>query len=134
MFRVNHFHDSSFYDFSRGGMCRDLGAAGLAVVCLVMGGLVTGGLAFAEKGEGKGGGKRSPDAIFQKRDLNGDGTLSFEEFEQGLPEKAAARAEKIFKRMDADGSGGISLDEFTKAMAKRKARGEKPRKNVTRSQ
>ena len=58
-------------------------------------------------------GKWDPKEAFAKRDANGDGAISFEEFKTGRraqrnPEKAA----DYFKRKDLDGNGSLSLDEF----------------------
>lgn len=80
------------------------------------------GAAFAEKGEpgAKGQGKRpDPAKIFQKRDADGDGSLSLEEFKTGMPEKAVARADVRFKKLDTSGDGKLSLEEFKAGMQPR---------------
>jgi Ca2+-binding EF-hand superfamily protein len=78
--------------------------------------------ALAEKGEkGEKGQRKKPDAakIFQKRDANGDGSLSLDEFKTGMPEKAVARADVRFKKLDTSGDGKLSLEEFKAGMQPR---------------
>jgi len=58
----------------------------------------------------------NPEKVFQKRDANGDGSLSLEEFKAGMPEKALTRADARFKKLDANGDGKLSLDEFKAGM------------------
>lgn len=69
--------------------------------------------AVAADGEKKA---RNPAKVFQKRDANGDGSLSLEEFKAGMPEKALARADARFKKLDANGDGKLSLEEFKAGM------------------
>ena len=54
--------------------------------------------------------KRDLDAVFKKRDTNGDGSITLEEFKTGA--KDPAKAEAAFKRRDKDGDGKITLEEF----------------------
>ena len=61
----------------------------------------------------------NPEKVFQKRDANGDGSLSLEEFKAGMPEKALTRADARFKKLDANGDGKLSLDEFKAGMKPR---------------
>jgi Ca2+-binding EF-hand superfamily protein len=58
--------------------------------------------------------KKAPDPakIFAKRDANGDGSLTLEEFKTGLKDKALEVADKRFKRLDSNGDSKLSLDEF----------------------
>ena len=49
--------------------------------------------------------------VFKKRDKDGDGFLSKEEFLAGR--KHAAKAEKAFTRRDKDSDGKLSRTEFT---------------------
>lgn len=49
--------------------------------------------------------------VFKKRDKDGDGFLSKEEFLAGR--KQAAKAEKAFNRRDKDSDGKLSRTEFT---------------------
>ena len=53
-----------------------------------------------------------PEKTFAKRDANGDGSLTPEEFKTGLKDKALENADKRFKRLDSNGDGKLSLDEF----------------------
>lgn len=87
--------------------------AALVACCLVP------AAAFAQKGA-KGQGKRpDPAKIFQKRDADGDGSLTLEEFKTGMPEKAVARADVRFKKLDTNGDGKLSLEEFKAGMQPR---------------
>jgi Ca2+-binding EF-hand superfamily protein len=61
-----------------------------------------------------------PAKAFAKKDTNGDGSLSLEEFKKGMPEKALSGADKRFSKIDADGNGKLSLDEFKAGMAPKK--------------
>ena len=75
----------------------------------------------AEGGKGKGKGKGAPmdrEAMFKKKDANGDGKLSKEEFTKGA--KDAAKAEEQFGKMDKDKDGSVSKEEFTAAPKKKK--------------
>ncbi len=67
---------------------------------------------------------RDPAKFFQKKDANGDGFLTLEEFKTGMPEKAAAKAEGRFKKLDTSGDGKVSLDEFKAGMKDRPKRKE----------
>lgn len=59
---------------------------------------------------------RDPAKIFSRRDADGDGKLTFDEFKAGMKEAALDKAEQRFKRIDADGDGSVTLEEFTEAM------------------
>jgi Ca2+-binding EF-hand superfamily protein len=56
--------------------------------------------------------------MFSRRDVDGDGKLTFDEFTAGMKEPALAKAEQRFKRIDADGDGAVTLKELTEAMKK----------------
>lgn len=74
----------------------------------------------AGKGKGeKGKGKGDPAAFFAKKDANGDGKLSKEEFTKGA--KDAAKAEAQFAAKDKDKDGSVSKEEFM-APGKKKAK------------
>lgn len=87
--------------------------AAFTAVCLLP------GLAFAQKGE-KGQGKRpDPAKVFSRKDADGDGKLSLDEFKAGMPEKALAKADNRFKKLDTNGDGSLSLEEFEAGMKDR---------------
>ena len=70
--------------------------------------------AFAADGEKKP--PPDPEKVFKRKDANGDGMLSLEEFKTNLPEQAAAKADARFKKLDTSGDGKLSLDEFKAGM------------------
>lgn len=49
---------------------------------------------------------------FAKRDTNGDGQLSLDEFKAGMPEDKAAKAGEIFAKIDTNSDGALSKDEL----------------------
>jgi Ca2+-binding EF-hand superfamily protein len=63
--------------------------------------------------------ERDPAKFFDKKDANGDGFLSLDEFKAGMPEKAAAKADQRFQKVDANGDGKVSRDELNAGMEKR---------------
>jgi Ca2+-binding EF-hand superfamily protein len=62
--------------------------------------------------------ERDPAKFFDKKDANGDGFLTLDEFKAGMPEKAAGKADQRFKKLDADGDNKVSRDEFKAGMEK----------------
>lgn len=84
--------------------------------------LVSASLSFAAEGDAKKPAgdkpKADPAAVFAKKDKNGDGKLSKEEFTAGA--KDAAKAEAQFTAKDKDKDGSVSKEEFTAAPAKKK--------------
>jgi Ca2+-binding EF-hand superfamily protein len=90
------------------------------VVCVVVLGVVGSSLA---KGDAEGKKKKDPDAAFNKRDANGDGRISVEEF---VGKKEGDRAEKMkaaFQKKDKDNDGFVTKDEMT-AKGKKKKKGD----------
>ena len=61
--------------------------------------------------------KPDPAKMFEKKDANGDGSLTLDEFKKGMKEKQLEFAEKRFKRLDADGDGKVTLDELKAGLA-----------------
>ena len=61
--------------------------------------------------------KADPAAAFAKKDANGDGKLSKEEFTKGA--KDAAKAETQFTARDKDKDGSVSKEEFMAAGKKK---------------
>lgn len=54
--------------------------------------------------------KADPAAMFAKKDANGDGKVSKEEFLKGA--KDAAKAEEAFAKKDKDKDGSLTKEEF----------------------
>ena len=69
--------------------------------------------------------RRDPAKFFQKKDANGDGFLTLDEFKAGMPEKAAEKAGARFTKVDTNADAKVSLDEF-KAGMERGAKRKKP--------
>jgi Ca2+-binding EF-hand superfamily protein len=69
---------------------------------------------FSAEGDKPAGDKLAPDfeKLFAKKDADGNGKLTKEEFLKGA--KDAEKAEKAFARLDKDSSGDISKEEFVK--------------------
>ncbi len=63
----------------------------------------------AEEGKKKGG---DPEASFKKKDKDGDGLLTFEEFKGKASEEKAKGLEKRFKSLDKNADGKLSLEEY----------------------
>ncbi len=70
------------------------------------------------KAEEKAKKKPDPAKMFEKKDADGDGALTLDEFKKGMKDKQLEGAEKRFKRLDADGDGKITLEEMKAGLAK----------------
>jgi len=78
------------------------------------------GLALAlplQAGNNQNKPKETPATVFKKKDTNGDGFLSKEEF---AGKNNAAKAEARFPKFDTDGDGKLSLEEYQKGLKKKK--------------
>jgi Ca2+-binding EF-hand superfamily protein len=74
-------------------------------------GLAAAPVAFAKKNaDAPKDGKPDTAKAFTKKDTNGDGFLSKDEFTQGA--KDAEKAGKAFDKKDKDGDGKLSPEEF----------------------
>ena len=54
--------------------------------------------------------KPDPAKMFEKKDANGDGSLTLDEFKKGMKEKQVDFGEERFMRLDGDGDGNVWLD------------------------
>lgn len=71
--------------------------------------------------EGDGAEKKrkvDPEKVFNRKDADGDDSLSKEEFVKGA--KDAAKASTVFDKKDKNSDGKLSLEEFKAVAAKKK--------------
>lgn len=61
-----------------------------------------------------------PEKLFSRKDADGDGFLSVDEFKKGMKEEQLEKADRRFKKIDTNGDGKLSLDEFKAGMPKPK--------------
>lgn len=87
---------------------RRLWAIAVAVVCLA--GLSGAVSAQAPKAQ-QAPKKKSPEKLFAKRDTNGDGKLTLEEYIGKKSGNSSARVE-YFRILDQDSDGSLTLAEF----------------------
>ena len=68
--------------------------------------------------------KKAPDPakMLKRKDKDGNGTLSLEEFIKGAPD--ADKAKAAFKRKDKDSNGELTLDELKAKPAKGAGKGK----------
>jgi Ca2+-binding EF-hand superfamily protein len=81
--------------------------------------------AQAPKGEKGKGPKMTPEEAFKKKDGNGDGKVSKEEFTKTKDASKAEGLGKMFDAKDKNKDGSLDLEEF-KAGGKPKGKGKKP--------
>lgn len=62
--------------------------------------------------------KANPEEMFKKKDANGDGKLSKDEFTKGA--KDAAKMEERFTALDKDKDGSVTKEEFASGGKKKK--------------
>lgn len=67
--------------------------------------------------------KHTPEEMFKKKDKDGDGFISKDEFTKGS--KDATKSAAAFAKKDKDGDGKISPAEMAAAMVKGKGKGKK---------
>ncbi len=83
-----------------------------ALLCaLLLGASVT----YAAEGDKP---KPNPEEMFKKKDANGDGKLSKEEFTKGA--KDAAKMEERFTALDKDKDGSVTKEEMAAGGKKKK--------------
>ena len=62
---------------------------------------------------------------FAKRDTNGDGQISMDEFKAGMPAEKAEKAGEIFAKIDTNSDGALSKDELKAGHDMRKGKADK---------
>ena len=77
------------------------------------------GIALAAKEKKAAGKQPNPAKVFSKKDADGDGKLSLDEFKSGMPERALTKADARFKKLDTNGDDSLSLEEFEAGMKDR---------------
>ena len=68
-------------------------------------------LAMRAQRKGRRGNNPPPPDMFNQRDANGDGKLSFDEFEAGCETRRANRVQERFQRADSNGDGYVQFEE-----------------------
>jgi Ca2+-binding EF-hand superfamily protein len=90
----------------------------MKITSILLAFLVAASFSFAQEKKEGDKKKADPEAAFAKKDANGDGKLSKEEFTKGA--KDAAKSEQQFTARDKDKDGSISKEEFTAPGGKKK--------------
>jgi Ca2+-binding EF-hand superfamily protein len=63
--------------------------------------------------------KINPETVFKRRDTNGDGAISEDEFLAAAKEdKQKEKLKKRFGKIDSNGDGKLSLEEFKAGMVR----------------
>lgn len=64
------------------------------------------------------GAKKAPDPnkVFSRKDADGDGKITLDEFKAGMKEPQAEKAGKRFSKLDTNRDGTLSREEFTLGM------------------
>jgi hypothetical protein len=78
------------------------------VACLVLLGLVAGTFAKDPAADAAPKKKRDPGAMFDKKDKDGDGKISMEEWVGKKKDAAADKLKAIFTKKDKDGDGFLT--------------------------
>jgi len=95
------------------------------VVATVMVALLGGVFGVANAAKDKDKKKMDPEKIFAKKDADGDGKLSVEEFlGKAKPDKAEG-VKKRFAKLDKDQDGSLSLEEFKASFGGKKGKKKK---------
>ncbi|MEI6175766.1 MAG: EF-hand domain-containing protein [Verrucomicrobiota bacterium] len=79
--------------------------------------------ADAKQGKHKQKGTATPEEIFKKRDKDGDGMITKDEFL--AKKKNPTKAEKRFAKIDTNADGKVSLEEFKAKKNKAEKAGKK---------
>ncbi len=97
------------------------------ILSVILGGVLLAGLgtnlaeAATDKGDDNARAKarRNPEQVFQKKDRDGNGSLSLDEM-KGKGKKDPSKIEARFKKLDKDKNGMLSLAELKGGAKKKK--------------
>lgn len=94
-------------------------------VCVVVVSVVGSSLA---KDRAEGDKKQDGGAMFEKKDKNGDGKLSLDEFVGKKAGEDAEKLKEVFKKKDKDGDGFLTKDDMARKGGKAKGEGKGKKK------